>query len=176
MITKLTRRKMLRAGVALALPTGIVARAAVKKLETEKRFSALDEPPSRGFGKEKSYVIPSEEGIKIQYLEIVTPEIDALCRQYSEIYGVKFSKPNASFGNARTAKLESGGMIGIRKPLRDSETPVVRPYLLVEDIKSAVAAAAEAGGKIAMPPMEIPEHGMFAIVIHGGIECGFWQN
>lgn len=176
MVTKLNRRKMLRAGVALALPSGIVALGAENKFETEKRFTALDESPSLGSDREKNRVIPSEEGIKIQYLEIVTPEIDALCQQYSEIYGVEFSKPNASFGNARTAKLESGGMIGIRKPLRDSETPVVRPYLLVEDIKSAVAAAAEAGGKIAMPPMEIPEQGMFAIVIHGGIECGFWQN
>ena len=168
MVTKLNRRKMLTAGVALALPSGIVALGAEHKCETEKRFTALDESPSLGSDREKNRAIPSEEGIIIQYLEIVTPEIDALCRQYSEIYGVKFSKPNASFGNARTAKL--------KKPLRDSETPVVRPYLLVEDIKSAVAAAAEAGGKIAMPPMEIPEHGMFAIVIHGGIECGFWQN
>ena len=38
------------------------------------------------------------------------------------------------------------------------------------------AAAAEAGAEIAMPPMEIPGQGMFAIVIHGGIDCGFWQN
>lgn len=114
--------------------------------------------------------------MKVQYLEIVTPEVDALCRQYSEIYGVTFGDPDASLGGARTAKLEGGGMIGIRGPLRDTETPVVRPYMLVDDIKGAVESAEKAGAEVAIPPMEIPKHGMFAIVIHGGIECGFWQN
>ena len=118
----------------------------------------------------------TEEPMKIQYLEIVTPEVESLCRQYSTIYDVTFSEPNSNFGGARTAKLDGGGLIGIRGPLRDTEKPVVRPYLLVDDIEAAVQSAAEAGAEIAMPPMDIPEHGMFAVVIHGGIECGFWQN
>ncbi len=114
--------------------------------------------------------------MKVQYLEIVTPEFDAMCLQYSTIYGISFSEPDANFGGARTAKLEGGGLIGVRGPLRDTETPVVRPYMLVDDIDSAVKSAVEAGAEVAMPPMEIPGHGMFAIVIHGGIECGFWKN
>lgn len=118
----------------------------------------------------------TEEPMKIQYLEIVTPEVESMCRQYSTIYDVTFSEPNGNFGGARTAKLDGGGLIGIRGPLRDTETPVVRPYLLVDDIEAAVQSAAEAGAEIAMPPMEIPEYGLFAIVVHGGIECGFWQN
>lgn len=118
----------------------------------------------------------TREPMKIQYLEIVTPEVESLCRQYSTIYDITFSEPNGNFGGARTAKLDGGGLIGIRGPLRDTETPVVRPYLLVDDIEAAVQSAAKAGAEIAMPPMEIPEYGLFAIVVHGGIECGFWQN
>lgn len=114
--------------------------------------------------------------MKIQYLEIVTSEVDAMCNQYSTIHGVTFSEPNASFGGARTAELDGGGRIGIRGPMRDTEAPVVRPYMLVDDIKAAVDSAVEAGAEIAMPPMEIPGEGMFAIVIHGGIDCGFWKN
>ncbi|MEP3480098.1 MAG: hydroxylase [Fuerstiella sp.] len=114
--------------------------------------------------------------MKIHYLEIVTPEVEAICRQYSTIYAVTFSDPNPSLGGARTAKLKDGGMIGVRGPMRDTEAPVVRPYLLVDDIKAAVESAADAGAEVAMPPMPIPELGMFAIVILGGIECGFWQN
>ena len=113
--------------------------------------------------------------MKIHYLEIVTPEVDALCRQYSAIYDVAFSEPEANLGGARTANLDGGGMIGIRGPLRDTETPVVRPYVLVDDIAAAVESAAEAGADVALPPTEIPEYGSFAIVIHGGIDCGFWQ-
>lgn len=118
----------------------------------------------------------TEPTLKIQYLEIVSPDADALCKQYSKVHGITFSEPKANFGNARTAKLSDGGLIGIRAPLRSSETPVVRPYTLVKDIEASVAAAADAGAKIAMPPMKISGHGSFAIVIHGGIECGLWQN
>ena len=171
-----TRRNVLRAGVALAIPPGMVTLILgcnQSSTDTSQQSESNDE-----FNHETQASISPAAGepMKVQYLEIVTPEVDALCRQYSAIYGIAFSEPDANFGGARTAKLDGGGLIGIRGPLRDTETPVVRPYLLVDDIKAAVEAAAEAGAEIAMPPMEIPEHGMFAIVIHGGIECGFWQN
>ncbi len=113
--------------------------------------------------------------MKIQYLEIVTPEVDALCVQYSAVHGMTFSEPDANLGGARTAKLRDGGLLGIRGPMHDQETPVVRPYVLVDDIKAAVDAAAEAGAVVALPPMELPGHGTCAIVIQGGIDCGFWQ-
>uniref|UniRef100_A0A7S2I975 VOC domain-containing protein n=1 Tax=Helicotheca tamesis TaxID=374047 RepID=A0A7S2I975_9STRA len=114
--------------------------------------------------------------MQVQYLEIVTPEVDSLCKQYEKTNGVEFSEPVAHFGGARTAKLAGGGMIGIRGPMRETETPVVRPYMLVDDIGAAVSAANDAGATTAMPPMEIPTQGKFAIVIHGGTECGFWQK
>jgi hypothetical protein len=60
--------------------------------------------------------------------------------------------------------------------LRATEEPVVRPYWLVDDIEAAVAAAAEAGGEIAHPPLEIPGHGTFAIYLQGGIDHGLWQR
>jgi hypothetical protein len=52
----------------------------------------------------------------------------------------------------------------------------VRPYLLVDDVEAAAAAAVEAGGEIAHPPMELPGHGTFAIFIQGGIHHGLWQR
>jgi hypothetical protein len=66
-------------------------------------------------------------------------------------------------------------MLGIRAPLRATEKPVVRPYVLVKDIKAAVAAAAKSKAQIAMEPTEFPGHGQFAILIQGGIESGLWQ-
>ncbi|MEM9805121.1 MAG: hydroxylase [Cyanobacteria bacterium P01_D01_bin.56] len=113
--------------------------------------------------------------MKVHYLEIVTPEVDALCSQYSTVHDITFSEPDANLGGARTAKLNGGGLLGIRGPMRDTEIPVVRPYVLVDDIEASVESAVQAGAEIALPPMEIPQHGTCAIVIHGGIECGFWQ-
>ncbi len=113
--------------------------------------------------------------MKIQYLEIVTSEVDAVCETYSVVHGVEFGKSDPSLGGARTAMLASGGMLGVRAPLRDTEEPVVRHYVLVDDIQAAVDAAAKSGAEVALPPMELPGHGTCAIVIQGGIEAGFWQ-
>ena len=113
--------------------------------------------------------------MKIHYLEIVTPEVDALCDQYAAVHGITFGDPDAALGGARTATMTGGGMLGIRGPMRESEMPVVRPYALVDDISAAVDSAVKAGAELALPPMELPGHGTCAIVIHGGIDCGFWQ-
>jgi predicted enzyme related to lactoylglutathione lyase len=111
----------------------------------------------------------------IQYLEVVTPEVDATCAALAKLHGVTFSEPEAALGNSRTAELSNGGKIGVRAPMHEAEEAVVRPYVLVDDIEAAVAAAVEAGGEIAHPPMELPGHGTFAIYIQGGIHHGLWQ-
>ena len=113
--------------------------------------------------------------MQIHYLEIVTKEVDAVCAAYAVANGVQFGEPDAGLGNARTAALPGGGLVGVRAPLHESEEPVVRPYWLVDDIEAAVAAAVEAGGEVAHPPMEIPGHGTFAIYILGCIHHGLWQ-
>ena len=121
--------------------------------------------------------LESEDRVmQIHYLEIVTPEVDAVCAVYAAANGVEFGAPDPGLGNARTAVLPGGGVVGVRAPMRASEVPVIRPYLLVDDINSAVAAAEAAGGVIAHPPMEIPGHGTFAIYIKGGVELGLWQR
>jgi len=114
--------------------------------------------------------------VKIYYLEIVTADVDAVCAAYEAANGLRFGAPDAGLGNARTAALPGGGLVGVRAPLRESEQPVVRPYWLVDDIESALAAAVGAGGELAHPPLEIPGHGTFAIYIEGGVEHGLWQR
>ena len=113
--------------------------------------------------------------MQTHYLEIVTPDVDAVCATYEKLHSVTFSAPEAGLGNARTAALTNGGVLGIRAPMHETEQPLVRPYLLVDDIEGAVEAAKQAGGEIAHPPMQIPGHGKFAIYIQGGIHHGLWQ-
>jgi predicted enzyme related to lactoylglutathione lyase len=113
--------------------------------------------------------------MRLHYLEIVTADVEAACGLYSSLYGVAFSDGEQSLGGARTARLANGATLGIRAPMHGGERPVVRPYVLVDDIVASVAAAARAGAEVAVPPMEIEGHGTCAIVIHGGIESGLWQ-
>jgi predicted enzyme related to lactoylglutathione lyase len=114
---------------------------------------------------------------QVHYLEIVTPDVDAVCAVYAAANGLKFGDPVAGFGNARMASLPGGGMVGVRAPLRESEEPVVRPYWLVDDIEAAFAAAEEAGCQVAIPPMEMAGgHGRYAIYLKGGIDHGLWER
>lgn len=112
----------------------------------------------------------------IHYLEVVTPQIAETCATLEKAHGITFGDPVPELGNARTADLVGGGRIGVRAPLRETESPVVRPYLLVDDIAKAVEVASDAGAEIAIPPMQIPGQGTFSIYILGGIEHGLWQN
>ena len=113
--------------------------------------------------------------MRVHYLEIVTPEVDAVCSAYAAANDVEFGPADPGLGNARTAELSDGGLVGVRAPMRETEEPVVRPYWLVEDIEGAVAKALNAGGELALPPMEIPGRGTFAIYIQGGVHHGLWK-
>ena len=112
----------------------------------------------------------------IQFLEIVTPSVDETIAVLSKAHGVTFGDPVPEFGGGRTADLIGGGRISVRGPLREDETPVVRPYILVDDINAAVKAAEAAGAEVAIPPMPIPGQGTFSIYLLGGIEHGLWQK
>ena len=78
-------------------------------------------------------------------------------------------------GGARTCKLPDSSIVGVRGPLRETEGPIIRPYWLVEDIEKAIGSVKAQGAEIAVPPLEIPGKGKFAIYIMGSVDHGFWQ-
>lgn len=65
--------------------------------------------------------------------------------------------------------------MGVRGPLHETEVPVVRPYWLVEDIEQAIANVVAQGAEIAVPPLDIPGKGKFAIYLQGSNDHGLWQ-
>lgn len=147
-------------GLALALT--LCAPLATRTLLPQDRPA----PSAQPFGK---------QAMQVQYLEIVTPDLDSTCSALEKLHGVTFSEPVAELGNARTAPLKGGGRIGVRAPMRADEQPVVRPYLLVDDIAAAVARAQAAGAEIALPPMDLPGQGTCAIYLQGGNQLGLWK-
>jgi len=113
--------------------------------------------------------------VKVHYLETVSHDVEAVCKSYELANSVSFNGPDELLGGARTCALVDGSIVGVREPLRDTEGPVVRPYWLVDDIDKAVAKIEAEGAQIAVPPMEIPGKGKFAIYILGSNEHGLWQ-
>ena len=79
-------------------------------------------------------------------------------------------------GLARVAEAADGLLIGVRAPLAEHETPIVRTYYEVADIAQAVAAAEAAGAVIAYPPTRQGDTGTWAIYFLGDIQIGLWQR
>lgn len=113
--------------------------------------------------------------MNIHYLEIVTTDVDKQTKILSATHGLSFTGPVAELGNAMVADTQGGGRIGVRAPMHDQEQPATRPYMLADDIDSAIKAAEEAGAMVAMMPTEIPGQGKIAIYFIDGTEHGLWQ-
>jgi predicted enzyme related to lactoylglutathione lyase len=111
----------------------------------------------------------------VHYLEIVTTDVRAACDLYAKAHGWSFEATGPELGNSFVASLPDGSLCGVRAPMHDQEKPIVRTYVRVTDIDSAVKRAAQLGAKIALEPLEIPGHGKIAIYLYGGIEQGLWQ-
>ena len=111
----------------------------------------------------------------VQFLEYVTPNVDTQVDIISKATGLTFTGPVPEFGNAMVAIMPDGGKISVRAPMHETETPVIRPYLLTKDIALAVKDATDAGAEIMHPPLEIPGQGTFAIYRLGGLEQGLWE-
>ena len=112
----------------------------------------------------------------VQYLEIVSDDVDTLTALYERVHGLSFGPPDPDLGQARVATRADGTLVGIRKPLAAHEQPIVRTYLAVEDIHEAAKHAADAGAIVAYGPTPQGQRGSFAIVIHGGVQHGLWQR
>lgn len=177
----------LEACAAYDIEVGILLRTGhFLMMEDHERFNALLSTAAAGspidarrLGTASSTSSPLPEAfdsMKIRYLEIVTPDVDDVCATYTAATGVEFGSPVAELGNARTAAMPDGGMVGVRAPMHDAEVPVVRPYLHVKDIQSAWEAALAAGAEVLHPPLEIPGQGTFAIYMLGGAQHALWQD
>jgi uncharacterized protein len=111
------------------------------------------------------------------YLEIVTPDVDAVCDLYTRAAGLRFDAVDPHLGGARVARLPGGARLGVRGPLRPDEGPLWRIYLRVDDLDAAVSAARDAGAEVGIERMSLGGgHGDIAIVLHGGLEHGYWQE
>ena len=157
-----------------AFATGLVGLALVAAAATSLPASAQGRVTADSTIRQESHHV--EKPLNVHYLEVVTPSMNETCDVLAKAHGVVFGDPIAELGNARTADLKDGGRIGVRAPMHDAERPVVRPYVLVADVKAALEAAEKAGAKVAVPPMEIPGQGTIAIYVLGGIEHGLWQH
>lgn len=110
------------------------------------------------------------------YLEIVSADAEQIIQMYAQSVGAEFGESVQHLGGARVAMLEGGSQIGVRAPMREDEGPLWRVYLQVENLSAAIEGARAAGAQVAIEEMPLGEgNGKIGIVIHGGVEHGFWE-
>lgn len=98
--------------------------------------------------------------------ELVTPEPAAAAKYYSALFGWTFDETDMGpMGTYRVAKRGDKQVAGIM------QTPPGAPpranwvhYIAVDDVDASTRNAGEIGGKVFMPPMDIPNIGRFSIV------------
>jgi len=117
-----------------------------------------------------------DQMVGIHYLEIVTRNVDSACALYEALHGLSFGPPDPDLGGARVAEWPDGSLVGIRAPLAEHESPIVRTYVAVDDIEQAAKAAEERGATLAYPPTRQGERGTFAIFFEGDVQHGLWQR
>ena len=122
---------------------------------------------------------PDQKGqttMRIHYIEIVCNDVAAQCAALERVHGLSFGPAVADLGQARVAEATDGSLIGVRAPLAQHEQPIIRTYLEVDDIASAVEEAEAAGAVIAYPPTQQGDTGTWAIYVLGGVQVGLWQR
>lgn len=96
--------------------------------------------------------------------ELMTPDVERARGFYGELFGWTFQ--DAPMGDFTYTLVKKGepmiaGMMG----MKDSpHPPHWMSYVSVDDVDAAAARASEAGGTVAVGPMDIPNVGRFAVV------------
>jgi predicted enzyme related to lactoylglutathione lyase len=97
-------------------------------------------------------------GQPIVHVEIMGKDAIALRKFYAELFGWDIGEPQAEMGNYSMFSHESAGVGGGIGEQPDKATRVTA-YVEVPDLQATLDRAVALGGKVAMPPMDMPGGG-----------------
>ncbi len=98
--------------------------------------------------------------------ELMTPDPAAAAHFYSQLFGWQVKDPIAEMGDYRLASLGDVMVAGIMPPAPGGPPmpPQWGSYITVADTDRAAERAVELGGKVLMPPMDVPTVGRMAVL------------
>jgi uncharacterized protein len=95
---------------------------------------------------------------------------------YGALFGWEWDVVGPEFGDYSTGLLRGKKVAAVASRMDDSQPVAWTTYLAVDDADKWAAAVPEAGGKVAMAPMEIPGQGRFGIGADPtGAFFGVWE-
>lgn len=135
-------------------------------MSTLEQTVVLDEP--------QQFTMPKHG--EVCWTEIATNDLGAVRSFYAEIFGWTFKKnESAAFAEGDCAGMEylefstgekdcpSGGLYKMGQEFGDA-APHWMSYVAVDDVDAAAAKVWELGGKVCVPPTDIPNVGRFCVV------------
>ncbi|MGI8466886.1 MAG: VOC family protein [Pyrinomonadaceae bacterium] len=115
---------------------------------------------------------------EICWNELATNDSEAARKFYGELFGWKFETHNMECQNEQQneqntgmaytelsldGKKQFGGMYQITKEMGEMKPNWIN-YIAVDNVDESAAKVGELGGKICLPPMDIPNVGRFCVI------------
>ena len=99
--------------------------------------------------------------------ERVTRDVEAIKRFYGQLFGWTFEAqpmPDVVYHTIKLGQRDNGGIMPMIGSQWEGIPPHWMTYFAVEDANAAAARVDETGGKVLVPPTDIPQVGRFAVV------------
>jgi uncharacterized protein len=100
------------------------------------------------------------------WFELMTADVEGAKAFYAKLFGWTFEKyPMGvmSYNVVKTAGEDAGGIMAT-PPEAQGMPPMWGIYVTVQDVDSTAKLARELGGKIIVPPTDIPDVGRFSVI------------
>ena len=101
--------------------------------------------------------------------ELITTDLDSAMKFYGELLGWSFHETKTIYGNRYITALKDGavvaGMMLKDGNVDDEVMPCWDPYITVDDVEKSVIIVEKMGGKIILPPTDIPGIGRFVVIL-----------
>jgi predicted enzyme related to lactoylglutathione lyase len=104
------------------------------------------------------------------YNELTTRDSDACAKFYAQLFGwqtLQTPMAGTTYTMFRIGERDVGGMIQMTPEWGEMPSHWM-PYIAVEDVDATVQRVSELGGKVCVPPSDIPNIGRFAVITDPG--------
>ena len=100
------------------------------------------------------------------WCELMTTDPAAATAFYSQLFGRKIEAMNMGmpYNVVKVGAAAIGGIMGMPPGAPPGMPPTWLPYVTVADVDALVEKVASLGGKVHMPPTDIPSVGRFAVI------------
>ena len=109
---------------------------------------------------------PFKQQGAFSWFELMTTDVDAAKKFYSELFGWKTEDMNMGDMNYTVVKVGEEGIGGIMATPSQVEgtPPNWGAYVTVDDVDATAKSAEALGGRILVPPTDIPTVGRFSVL------------